>query len=189
MACKPLTQEEQAKVIQVLDNIRDKALFVLGLKTGFRISELLSLTINDVYQANQIVARLKVQRKNMKGKVSSREVALHPTAIELLNSLLASYKAQGKVLEPTLPLFIGMGRNKPIGRNRAHKMLKAAYLKAGVTGSTGTHCMRKTFAVKVHKALANDLFKTQKALGHSSILTTVKYLPVEQEELDQAILA
>jgi integrase len=49
--CRPLTDEEVVLVQQSFGGIyaaRDKALFLLGVKSGFRISELLSLQVGDV---------------------------------------------------------------------------------------------------------------------------------------------
>lgn len=49
--------------------------------------------------------------------------------------------------------------------------------------------MRKTFAKNVYKALKGDLFRTSKVLRHTSVLTTLRYLSFEQNEIDRAILA
>ena len=70
---RPITDEEIEKI---KDNFsgqykaRDYALFVLGIKSGFRISEILSLTLKDVFDNGRIQDRIYVQRKNMKGKNS-----------------------------------------------------------------------------------------------------------------------
>jgi integrase len=53
---------------------------------------------------------------------------------------------------------------------------------------TGTHCMRKTFAANVYRALQGDLFGLSRALRHSSPLTTLAYLSFNQEKVDRAIL-
>ena len=68
-------------------------------------------------------------------------------------------------------------------------MLRDAYESNELTGKLGTHSMRKTFANKVYDALNNDLVKTQRALGHRNINSTVSYLSFREEEIDQAILA
>ena len=49
--------------------------------------------------------------------------------------------------------------------------------------------MRKTMAMKCHKLLGNDIFKTQQALGHRRITSTASYLEFDQTEINQAILA
>ena len=49
-----LTDPEVATVKDAFVRTRDKALFILVLKTGLRISELLSLKVSDVYQYGRI---------------------------------------------------------------------------------------------------------------------------------------
>ena len=51
--CRPLTDAEVQVVEQTFVNARDRALFVLGVYTGFRISELLSLRRGDVTDAGR----------------------------------------------------------------------------------------------------------------------------------------
>jgi integrase len=51
-ACRPFSDEEVHQLTissSGRSETRDKALFVTGVKSGFRISELLSLTEGDVY--------------------------------------------------------------------------------------------------------------------------------------------
>ena len=49
--------------------------------------------------------------------------------------------------------------------------------------------MRKHFANKVYEKLGHDLVRTQRALGHKNINSTVSYLSYREEEIDAAILA
>ena len=58
--CRPLTDPEILAVKDGFVRTRDKALFILGLKTGLRISELLSLKVGDVYQ-HETVAKYIVK--------------------------------------------------------------------------------------------------------------------------------
>lgn len=173
---RPLTD---AEVVAVSDFLRprDRAIFLLGIRTGFRISEILSLRRSDVQRLNgDIVTRVSVERKNMKGKISGRTVVLHESARLTLGiwCLNPSCPQDG-------PLF-------PITRIQAWRVLTAAYDKAGLQGKLGTHCLRKTFANKVYTSLGHDLPKTQKALGHSNINSTVSYLSFADSDVDNAIL-
>jgi hypothetical protein len=59
---------------------RDKALFLLVMKSWFRISELFSLRIGDVWQADRLVERVTVAHWHMKQKTAGRAVLLHPEA-------------------------------------------------------------------------------------------------------------
>ena len=85
--CRPLTDAEVALVLTSFGGcyaLRDKALFLLGLKSGFRISELLSLRLADVLHHGQLVDRVTVTRRHMKKKVEGRTVILHPEAKAVL---------------------------------------------------------------------------------------------------------
>jgi integrase len=58
-----------------------------------------------------------------------------------------------------------------------------------VIPEVGTHGMRKTFANRVYRQLHHDLVKTQRAMGHKNINSTVAYLSFVEDEIDAAILA
>ncbi len=190
--CRPLTDLEIQRVLNSLGgrfNERDQALFVLGVKTGFRISELLSLKIKDFIQHGQYVTRLKVKRENMKKKMQGRDVPLHPEAKKVIHQWLEKLKKENRYHEDHYVFLSQKGYNKPISRRHALRVLRAAYDAECLTGSLGTHSMRKTFAERVHRNFDKDLIKTQKALGHKNINSTVSYLSFDEEEIDAGILA
>jgi integrase len=85
--CRPLTDDEVKQVRRSFSGCyaqRNEALVVLGVACGFRISELLSLTVGDVLQHGKVVDRVTVARRHMKGgkagKAESRTVRLAPEA-------------------------------------------------------------------------------------------------------------
>lgn len=181
---RPLTADEVAKVSDRL-SARNRMLFVLGLKTGFRVSELLSLTVADVIRPDgEIAETVAVSRKNMKGKVSGRTVALHHDARRVIDLWRKSCPLD--VFDDGF-LFAGPSGN-PISRIQAWRILTDAYKAAGLHGKLGTHAMRKTFANRVFTKLNRDLVRTQKAMGHVSMSSTVSYLAFADSEVDDAIL-
>lgn len=81
--CRPLTDAEIALVSRSFGGIyafRDRAWFILGLKTGFRIAELLSLRLGEVWQYGRVMDQLTVRRSHMKQQREGRTVSLHPDA-------------------------------------------------------------------------------------------------------------
>lgn len=190
--CRPLSDPEIAKILTVLGTgnfpARDRALFLLGLRSGFRISELLSLTIADVFQNGQYVSQITVARKFMKKKLEGRTVVLHPEAKKALEVLVHELQCRGRSNPKSFIFCSREGTNEPMDRRSAWHMLRKATQKCGITGKIGTHCMRKTFAKKVHEKLGRDLMKTQKALGHKQITSTTSYLSFNEEDVDDAIL-
>jgi integrase len=201
--CRPLTDEEVSIISRSFGGTyakRNKALFVVGHRTGFRISELLSLTVGDVLQHGRIGDHLTVQRKHMKGgkagKTSSRTVALHPEARAALSVWLeALTKLLKGALDPMTPVFCSRVRDKDTGlrrhisREQAWRILKEAFSSNELSGKLGTHAMRKTFANRMYDKLNRDLVKVQRAMGHANINSTVQYLSFREEEIDAAILA
>jgi hypothetical protein len=57
-----------------------RPLFLLGVKSGFRISELLALQVGDVWRGQRVVERVTVRRRHMKRQLEGRTVLLHPEA-------------------------------------------------------------------------------------------------------------
>lgn len=173
--CRPLTTEEYEQVKNAFDNIRDKCLFILGTRTGFRISELLSMKVSDVADQRGVYKSVKVKKGYMKNKNESREIVLHQEARIAIKEYLMSVG-----LDEADWLF-------PYTRQAAHNALKKVFNQCGLSGTLSTHTMRKTFAKNIFKN-TNNIYKTKQALGHKDLSTTVKYIVIDQDEIDQAIL-
>jgi integrase len=93
------------------------------------------------------------------------------------------------LIEPEVPLFLSRKSLRPISRQQAWRVLRAAYLAAGIYGpdfALGTHSMRKTYADRMYSHYG-DIFKVQKALGHASPASTVSYLSFLEEEQREAV--
>ena len=186
--CRPLTNEEVKLIASSFSGAsagRDRCLFTLGWNSGFRVSELLSLTVGDVLQHSEIVDRVTVQRRATKGKRESRTVVLNGRAQTALRRWLSE---MGDV-SPGTPLFPSRKGDGAISRVQAHRVLKAAVEANELQGKIASHSMRKTFAEKVYDKLDGDLPKLQKAMGHASINSTISYLSFKQEDVDDAILS
>lgn len=167
---------------------RDRALFLLGLRTGFRISEMLSLKIAQIAPNGTVGDYAVVERKEMKGKGAGRTVKLQTAAKEALAPWIAQALARWPN-EPGTYLFRAWkGRNRPIGRMQAWAIWKRIFRKLGLTGSVSCHSTRKTFAAKMHDRLGRDLMKTQKLMGHKRIDSTAAYIAFKDDDLERAIL-
>lgn len=182
--CRSLTDQEVEQVLQVLTCKRDKLLFLLGVKSGLRISELLSLRIRDVMEHGRVGTYLSVAKANTKGKIESRTLPITDSA----KSAIQTYLDELKVFDPNQPLFVSSQSVKAITRIRAHKILGAAFAALQLTGKLSSHAMRKTYANRIHKALGEKIEKTQQAMGHKSLSSTVSYLAVDQDEVNAAIM-
>jgi integrase/recombinase XerD len=194
---KNLSEEEIFNTLQNFHGeyaLRDKCLFIFMLRTGFRISEALSLQVKDVYQQGYIVDQVNIPKSKMKKKQKGRTVWLHQEAKVYLGAWLQLLGTE----DSKRFIFISKKRGrregfvrkiaKPISRIQGWQILKAAFAKAGVRGATGTHSCRKTFAAKVFAFTGKDLQATKNLLGHESITSTEKYLQSTDETVKNAFL-
>jgi len=164
--------------------VRDRSLFLIGLYTGTRISELISLNVGDVYQHGKVVKTMELRKAITKGK-KTRQIPLNLEARETIEGLVEWKKSQGEHLEPDAPLFVSRKKNGRITRIQAHRILKKAYDDNELTGKVTTHSMRKSFATTL--AQNNPLKIVKELLGHSSLAITDKYLSLTEEDLRSAV--
>src|SRR3954463_5730750 len=138
--CRPFSDNE---ILRVMDRfqgrhaLRDRAFFVLGLKTGLRCRELLGLRIGDVWRG-RVLDRVEVPRRVTKGKRAGFSLPLHPAARVALGCYITE---RCSTLPPQAPLFWSAKRTKnglrALDRSGAWRRLKKAFRDAGVEGNTG----------------------------------------------------
>jgi integrase len=189
--CRPLSEAEVRLVSQSFGGRytpRDRALFILGVKSGFRIAELLSIRVGDVWQHARVVDHLTVRRAAMKQPREGRTVPLHPDAQAALATWLLTLRQRPGWTAQTFVCRSRKGMNQAISPVQAWRILREACDTNALTGTLDTHCMRKTFAHKVYQHLGYDLVRTKRALGHQQIRTTERYLSFAQADIDAAIL-
>lgn len=188
--CRPLTDLEISRLLTLLPSsmsYRERTLIVLGLRTGLRLTSMLSLRICDVAIAGIIQTRIRIRRRTTKGKRFGFDMPLHPQAVSTLQNYVATLSDR----RPGAFLFPGRKPGTRLSRTAGWRAIKKAFRIAGIEGAPteiGTHTLRKTFARLIYSALGHDLVRTSYALRHASVSTTVEYLSFCEEEVDAAIL-
>jgi integrase/recombinase XerD len=164
---------------------RNRTLFLLGLNTGTRISELLALNVGDVWQYGKPVTILELKKAITKGK-KTRQIPLNDQARKVIAELIRWKEYQGEDISPNAPLLASRQGNKRLSRFRVHQILKESFQSSECSGKVSTHSLRKSFA-KALLVSGNNLRAIQVLLGHTSLATTEKYLAVSPDELTQAV--
>ena len=161
---------------------------MLGVSTGGRISELLSLTIGDVYQNRAPVTDLLFDRSIVKGGEVSRAVPVNKDGRFAIDALIAWHREQYGNTEANRPLFPSRHKSGtvPLHRQTAHQMLKKAFISAGLNGKLATHSLRKSFAQRVYER-SNDIYLVKELLGHKNVSTTQQYLGVNYADAREAV--
>lgn len=184
--CRPLTVDEKKEIEKSFHGrhaTRNKTLFLLGIHSGFRISELLSIRVKDVWNGSGPRESVQVRRSNMKAKKNGRTVPLNSVAKRAISEYMAEYQ-----LDPKSPLFPSqVNPDQPVNRQRAHRILSDVFIECGLDGSVATHSLRKTFAWSVYKVTGGNIHAVQQMMGHANISTTVSYLGFNHEQASDIV--
>ena len=196
---KALSPEEEDQVLHLLPqkfNLREQALIVLGLNTGFRITELLSLDVGQVWERGTVRPRITVMRAHLKGgrgrrrrSLTSRSVPVNAAVAAILEQYLFARFGSGPA-NPKAPLFPSQRKGMRMSRWRANVIVHLVIQAAGIADheAYGTHSLRKTFARKVYENSGHDINLTRAVLGHAEIGTTQKYLDIAAGDVEAAVL-
>ena len=187
---RPLDNAEIRKVSEAFSGtfaVRNRSLFMLGVSVGGRISELIALKVDDVWQNGSAIKDLLFDLNIVKGSEVSRAVPVNIDGRQAIEHLIAWHIALYSDVDPTRPLFPsrnGQGL-KAMTRIAAHNALKAAFEAAGLNGKLGTHSLRKSYAQRLYEQ-TNDIYAVQEMLGHKSVVTTQRYLGVNYASVRDA---
>ncbi|BBB91447.1 site-specific integrase [Methylomusa anaerophila] len=174
---EPIRNKKQIDAIKKYlagKNLRDYLLFVLGINSGLRISDLLSLKINDVREKDRIVLREKKTGK-------TKDFPLSDTCKKAIQQYLANIDHQSNWL------FKSKKGDRPISRIQAYRIINRAARSINIKDAIGTHTLRKTFGYWAYKN-GVDVTKIQKLLNHSAPSVTLAYLGITKEELDNVYI-
>lgn len=150
---------------------REHILYLLGIYTGLRITDLINLKIKDVKKEYITL----IEKKTGKEK----KMLINPNLKRELKKYIEGKDEEQYILKSK------KGQNKAITRQRAWQLMKKIAESIGLE-SIGCHTLRKTFGYHYYKK-TGDIVTLQKIYNHSVPSTTVTYVGIEQDEMDKAI--
>lgn len=162
---------EDMKRLLLQQSKRNYFLFVMGINTGLRISDLLPLRVRDVKGKSHLLINEKKTKKRKKFKLNAD-----------LREEIAQYVA-GKDLDEHL--FASSRRPRPITRVRAYQIINGTAAKLGLT-EIGCHSTRKTFGYFFYKK-TRDIATLQMIFNHSHPQITLRYIGINQDLMDEAV--
>jgi integrase/recombinase XerD len=157
--------------------VRDSVMFELLYSSGLRVSELISLRLEDV---SFDAGFLQVTGKGSKERI----VPLHLRALEKVKQYVNIERPAILRKRNSAYLFVTR-RGGPMSRQRFWQTMKKLGRRAGLDISP--HTMRHSFATHLLEGGA-DLRSLQKLLGHADISTTQIYTRVTTDRLKQVYL-
>lgn len=157
---------------------RDLLLFVVGINTALRISDLLQLQVGHFLDDQGKVRRRFWIKEQKRGK--RQEVTINQSIREALTEYLGEYPHVAK--EGDNFLFFNPKTNQPIKRGQAWKFITTICHEVGLSGNYGTHSLRKTWGYHA-RMQGVDLALIMHKLNHESIVYTKRYLGITDDEL------
>ncbi|MGE6721076.1 site-specific integrase [Peribacillus frigoritolerans] len=153
--------------------VRDYIMFILGIYTALRISDILRLRVKDLRGKQYLTIK---EKKTMKG----RTIALHPIVKRELKKYLTDKPDNEYVIKSRV------GKNRPITRERAYAILREAAEEFGLD-AIGTHTLRKTFGYHLYKKTM-DVALLQSIFNHADPSYTLRYIGITQDSMNDAII-
>ncbi len=170
-AAQPLKNKKDIKAVEnYLKNKskRDYTIWVLGLNSGLRVSDIINLNVEDVKNKTHITI---IEKKTKKVK----SFYINSKLKNVLNEFIKNREAKE-------PLFLGK-QGKRLNRKEVYRFIINACISLGINTKVSTHTMRKTFGYH-HYQQYKDAVILQKIFNHSSQRITLIYIGIEQDEID-----
>ena len=178
-----LSYDESLKMMELIDYTklageRDKTIVMLLYGGGLRVSELVSLKVNDLFVDEGFV--------KVKGKGSKERLV--PIGIKTINQVsyyVESYR--NKFAKPGSKNYLILNqRGGSLSRVSVFNLIKKLATEAGIKKAISPHTLRHSFATTLIEAGAN-LRAVQQMLGHESITTTEIYTHLDKAYLKTVI--
>ena len=178
---------DRKKIAQIKNLLRDQnryrdlLLFVIGINTALRISDLLQLQLNQFVDAERRIKSRFWIKEQKRGK--RHEIAINQSMKDALVEYIEAYPYRIKEFKNIL--FFNPRTMQAIKRGQAWKFITAICDEVGLRGNYGTHSLRKTWGYHA-RMQGVDLALIMYKLNHNSIAYTKRYLGITDDEL-QAI--
>ncbi|MGN2339818.1 tyrosine-type recombinase/integrase [Clostridium cagae] len=158
-------------------NERNYVLFMFGIYTGLRISDILQFRVRDIRDSKFKIRDYFYIREEKTGK--EKRMKIHKD----LKIILKEYTTDK--LDYQYLFLSKKGKNKAISRQQAYRILNKV-AKVFELDSIGCHTLRKTFGYQLYKK-TKDGITIKEILNHSDLSTTLRYIGVNQDRKDSLI--
>ncbi|TLS52804.1 tyrosine recombinase XerS [Paenibacillus antri] len=180
-----IVDNPQALHYYEVNKTRDASIVTLILSSGLRVSEVVNLNLEDLDLTKKIayVYRKGSEDPDLKQGVYFSESGKE-AILRYLHRREALYSPQRSEKAVFLTLPRGENQGKRISK-RAIQQMVGKYAKAFGKPMLSVHKLRHSFATSYY--IKNDIYKTQRQLGHASTETTQLYAQLTDKTMENAI--
>jgi integrase len=176
----PIKKKKDIQLIKSMlqDNKRDLCLFVLGINTNLRASDLTAIKVGDV---KNIETSGQVEIKEIKTQ-KYRFVTFNQSCVNAINNHLKEND-----LSDDDYLFKSQ-RAPKLSVPSVNRLIKGWCKAIRLKGNYGSHTLRKTFAYHAYQS-GTSLPLLMECLNHSSQKQTLIYIGIEQKEVKNVFMS
>ena len=167
----PAEIEDMKWALEKYCSQRDRFMFVFGINTGLRVSDIVKLKVKDVRGKTHIMIKETKTRKTKR--------------FSLFAHLRQEIEQYIRGMHDDDYLFPSRKGNRPISTTQAYRVLVKAGEMLG-RDDIGTHTMRKSFGYAYYRK-TKDIAFLQEIFNHSSPQITKRYIGIIQEEIDKSL--
>ena len=176
-----LTVEEIMSIFEIIDigkrgGVRDRAIIETLYATGMRVSELISLSFEQIFFTDKLI---RIFGKGSKERI----VPIGDIALQWIKKYYKEERAVFVKNNSDNALFINY-RGKQFTRMGIWKIIQKYINQVGISKKVSPHTFRHSFATHLLEGGA-DLRFVQEMLGHSNIVTTEIYTHIDREYLKE----
>ncbi len=169
----PLEASQALALIRIPDTRyrsgdRDRAMLAIMWRCGLRCAEICDLMMGDITHGEPRTLTV-LRPKGFRKGAPPRTVGLDPQTYDLIIAWVSKWRGFG-------PGYLFTTRNhQQISTRHTRRMVARRASQAGLSRRTHPHCLRHTFARNLYDE-GVGMVHIQKALGHTTLATTAKYL-------------
>ena len=179
MVVEPIREKAKIKQLYQYLNGSDPKyamIFKFGINTGLRISDIIPLKANDIFNEQWQFKEHLVIQENKTGK--EKKIKLNDT---LRKCLYTYVKTQHLAFEDYL---FPSQKGGHLGRIQIYRVFKEASIVIGIE-SFGTHSLRKTWGYWTYKVSKYNIGLIMDTFNHSSASITLRYIGINQDQKDE----
>ena len=182
----PIRDIKDIKLIKRIlqERPRDFALFVVGVNTNLRASDLLKIRVGDVLGLRP--GEYFTLREKKTGKL--RSITINKAVFDAIRELLLTMSAAKESDLLFQSRKVNSSRGGMLTVSYLNSLVKSWCREINLRGNYGAHSLRKTFGYIHRTVFGTDLPTLMEMFNHSSQRQTLTYLGIQPREIKDAYL-